>query len=158
MKDSTYTYTGKAITSSVDVSVDSASGTYLFKDIDYTLTYKNNINVGTATVIIKGKGTYSGSLKLNFKIQLRKPVLKSAKNSGSTDVKLTWKKTTGATGYEIYQTSGNSWKKIASVNSTSYTDKKLEKGTLYKYKIRAYKNVNGKKQYSEYSPQKSVKR
>lgn len=35
---------------------------------------------------------------------------------------------------------------------------KLEKGTLYKYKIRAYKNVNGKKQYSEYSPQKSVKR
>ena len=53
---------------------------------------------------------------------------------------------------------GNSWKKIASVNSTSYTDKKLEKGTLYKYKIRAYKNVNGKKQYSEYSPQKSVKR
>ncbi len=143
---------------SVDVSVDSASGTYLFKDIDYTLTYKNNINVGTATVIIKGKGTYSGSLKLNFKIQLRKPVLKSVKKSGSTDVKLTWKKTTGATGYEIYRTSGNSWKKIASVNSTSYTDRKLEKGTLYKYKIRAYKNVNGKKQYSEYSPQKSVKR
>ena len=130
----------------------------VFKDIDYTLTYKNNINVGTATVIIKGKGTYSGSLKLNFKIQLRKPVLKSVKNSGSTDVKLTWKKTTGATGYEIYRTSGNSWKKIASVNSTSYTDRKLEKGTLYKYKIRAYKNVNGKKQYSEYSPQKSVKR
>lgn len=158
MKDSTYTYTGKAITPSVDVSVDSASGTYLFKDIDYTLTYKNNINVGTATVIIKGKGTYSGSLKLNFKIQLRKPVLKSVKKSGSTDVKLTWKKTTGTTGYEIYRTSGNSWKKIASVNSTSYTDKKLEKGALYKYKIRAYKNVNGKKQYSEYSPQKSVKR
>ena len=50
-------------------------------------------NVGNIrTLLKKGKGTYSGSLKLNFKIQLRKPVLKSVKKSGSTDVKLTWKK------------------------------------------------------------------
>ena len=40
----------------------------LIENTDYTLSYKNNTNVGTATVQITGKGKYSGSISKNFKI------------------------------------------------------------------------------------------
>lgn len=40
----------------------------LVKDVDYTLTYKNNVNIGTATVYIKGKGNFTGTVSKTFKI------------------------------------------------------------------------------------------
>lgn len=36
--------------------------------VDYTLSFKNNVNVGTATVILTGKGNYTGTAKMTFKI------------------------------------------------------------------------------------------
>lgn len=35
---------------------------------DYTVKYSNNVNVGTATVTVTGKGNYTGSKSTNFKI------------------------------------------------------------------------------------------
>ena len=43
-------------------------GSPLVKDKDYTLTYKNNINVGTATITITGKGSYTGTKSVTFRI------------------------------------------------------------------------------------------
>jgi len=43
----------------------------LKKNRDYTISYKKNKNVGTATVIIKGKGNYKGTAKATFKIDLK---------------------------------------------------------------------------------------
>lgn len=40
----------------------------LVKDTDYTLTYNNNLNVGTASVTITGKGNYKDAKTLNFRI------------------------------------------------------------------------------------------
>lgn len=40
----------------------------LEEDVDYTLTYKNNIKAGTAAVTIKGMGNYKGSLSKTYKI------------------------------------------------------------------------------------------
>ncbi len=58
-------------------------------------------------------------------------------------VKVTWKKSKGATGYYVYRKAGNgSWKKIKRVkgaNKTSYTDKKVKSGTTYYYTVKAYK-------------------
>jgi len=45
----------------------------LKKDIDYTVSYANNKNAGKATLIIKGKGTYAGTKKVNFTIK-RNPI------------------------------------------------------------------------------------
>ena len=42
--------------------------TVLTKDTDYTLSYVDNINVGTATVTVTGIGNYSGSRVLSFTI------------------------------------------------------------------------------------------
>ncbi|MBR5800853.1 MAG: InlB B-repeat-containing protein [Lachnospiraceae bacterium] len=40
----------------------------LTENKDYTVSYKNNVNIGTATVTYKGIGAYSGSVKKTFKI------------------------------------------------------------------------------------------
>ncbi|MDO4806446.1 MAG: hypothetical protein Q4A07_04280 [Coriobacteriales bacterium] len=59
------TYTGKAIKPSVTVK---RSGKTLKKGVDYKLSYKNNVRAGTATVVITGKGKYTGSIAKKFKI------------------------------------------------------------------------------------------
>ncbi|GEM_PF-4233425 len=60
------TYTGSAITPALTVKYGNNN---LTKDVDYTVTYKNNINVGTAEVTIKGAGMYYGlSISTTFKI------------------------------------------------------------------------------------------
>jgi len=58
-------YTGVAFTPELSIK----DGTRLLvKNIDYTLTYQNNINVGTATVVILGKGNYQGTTTVPFQI------------------------------------------------------------------------------------------
>ena len=87
-----------------------------------------------------------------------KPALKTVSKSGSAAIKVSWNKVNGATGYEVYRYTGSKWTKIATTKATSYTDKKVKKGTTYKYKIRAYTKANKKTVYSAYSAEKSVKR
>lgn len=41
---------------------------YLTEGVDYTATYANNTEIGTATVVYKGKGAYTGTLKKTYKI------------------------------------------------------------------------------------------
>ncbi len=59
------TYAGKALKPAPTVKV---GGRTLKSGTDYTVSYKNNTAVGTATVTITGKGGYSGSKKASFKI------------------------------------------------------------------------------------------
>lgn len=59
------TYTGKALTPDVILK---DKDIFLKKDVDYTVSYKNNINVGTATIVVSGLGDYVGSLTFNFEI------------------------------------------------------------------------------------------
>lgn len=67
---------------------------------------------------------------------------------------ISWNEIEGADGYEILASKCNSLgqkykirniKTITSGDTTSYTMKSLKKGTFYKFKVRAYKKVNGKK-------------
>lgn len=62
----TKTYTGKAQTQSITVKYRNKT---LKNEKDYTVSYQNNINAGTAYVIIKGKGSYSGTVKRSFTIK-----------------------------------------------------------------------------------------
>ena len=59
------TYTGKALTPKPTVKI---GNTTLKEGTDYTLSYKNNTNVGTATITITGKGNYTGTTSTTFKI------------------------------------------------------------------------------------------
>ena len=58
-------YTGKAIEPHPEIMINNKK---LTENVDYTLTYRNNINAGTATIIIEGKGNYFGSKQLSFLI------------------------------------------------------------------------------------------
>lgn len=62
-------YTGDAYEVGSGINVEAAfNGKSLVKDVDYTCTYKNNVNTGTATVTFTGMGGYSGTAKKTFKI------------------------------------------------------------------------------------------
>lgn len=82
------------------------------------------------------------------------PVLAIEKTSYNK-IELTWKKTSGASGYDLYRkTEGGSYKKISTFKGNSklsYQDKNVKTGTTYYYKVRAYKTVNDKKVYGAYS-------
>lgn len=60
-----FTYTGKAIEPAAGVVFD---GNVLKEDEDYELEYQDNVNVGTATVIIKGINGYDGGSSVTFSI------------------------------------------------------------------------------------------
>lgn len=71
----------------------------------------------------------------------------------SSVLKLTWKKSSLAEKYLIYRASSKSgtYKRIASTSKLSYKDKSLKAGTVYYYKIRVVRKVDGKYIYSPYS-------
>ena len=98
------TYTGNKITIPIVIK---DGNTILKDDVDYTVSYKDNINIGTATVIIDGKGNYSGRITRNFKIvenvqNVSKVEISSVKNVATKSAKVTWKKDSNVDGYEVY--------------------------------------------------------
>ncbi len=91
-----YVYSGTAITPSPTLRDGLKT---LKKDVDYTLEFKNNLNVGTATMIIKGIGNYGGEIAKEFKITKARLVVTvdagQTKQYGKPDPKFTYKITTG---------------------------------------------------------------
>lgn len=65
-------YSGKALKPLVVVKYGK---TTLKKNRDYTVSYKNNINVGMATALVTGKGGFTGSKKVTFPIVPKAPKL-----------------------------------------------------------------------------------
>jgi DNA-binding protein len=62
------TYTGNAIKQNLKLYYNK---NLLTESVDYTLSYKNNINVGTASVTIKAKGNLTGTVTKHFEIKAR---------------------------------------------------------------------------------------
>lgn len=107
-----------------------------------------------ATAKLDGKtvnGVYSSEVTAQT-LPAKVSGLKWTKRS-TTSISLSWKKTTGATSYEVYRKTGSKWKKLATTSKTSYTDSKsLKKGTEYQYKVRAVQKISSKTtRYGEYS-------
>ncbi len=75
------THTGKAITPKITLKDGSKT---LKEGTDYTLSYENNVKVGTATVKITGKGAYSGTLRATFTIKAKPASSSSSSSSGSS--------------------------------------------------------------------------
>lgn len=122
------TYTGKEITLK-NIKVYGENG-LLRKGVDYTVEYEDNIDIGTATVIITGCGMYSGTIRKTFEIV--RGDLKNVRIS-PTSITLKVKKSkkiriTGAVGYTIKWSSKS--KKIATVDKNGKVTAK-KKGTTY---------------------------
>lgn len=61
-------YTGETITPAVKVTADGA----LLQDKDYEVAYSENVDAGTATATVTGRGSYSGSAAKTFTINAKK--------------------------------------------------------------------------------------
>lgn len=62
-------FTGKPLTQALTITY---GGKKLVNGRDYTLTWEKNKNIGTASVTIKGKGKYNGSVTKKFRITVQK--------------------------------------------------------------------------------------
>ena len=77
------------------------------------------------------------------------PTVKATVNSNKVTLK--WSKVTGATGYVIYmQDDFGDYNKIGSTKKTSYSVKNLEYGETCRFRVVAYKKVDGKNIYGGY--------
>lgn len=81
---SSQVYTGKEIIPNISISDGSAK---LVKDIDYSIEYSNNVNIGNAKIKIIGKGNYTGSIEKSFSILERNDIeLKDISNVACSDI------------------------------------------------------------------------
>lgn len=150
LSNTSYTYDGKNKKPSVTV-VD-RTGKALKANVDYTVTYdKDCTSVATHYVKITYKGEYSGTKTLSYKISMPKLSTPSVSKASSTKVKISWKSVSGMTGYQLsYSTSNKKTENIKTIKTNSYTIT-ATKNKKYYYKVRAYKTVNGKNIYGEWS-------
>jgi len=151
-------YTGKALKPAITVKYGKVA---LKKGTDYTVTYAKNKAVGTATATLKGKGKYTGTKKVSFKI-LPPAVALSQLKAGVKSFSATWKKGTANTGYQLQYAlkknfSGAKTVKVAKARTLKATVKALKSGKTYYVRVRAYKTVGRKNYYSAWSAVKRVK-
>ena len=154
---STKAFTGKNITQSITVKYN---GKTLKNGTDYTVSYSNNKKIGTATVKIAGKGSYTGTVTKTFKINPAKQEIQKL-TAKSKAFFVDWAQKGSATGYEI-QYATNS--KFTSAKKVTITNNKTDKTTIsklsgkkkYYVRVRSYTTVKGTKYYGAWSASKSV--
>lgn len=143
-------YTGNALTQNVKVILNDKE---LIPGEDYSVTYRNNKNVGTAEVNISGIGDYSGSQRKTFRIYYpcSAPKILSV-YSADEGVTITWEKVKDAAGYRVFRrTVSGGWEKICDTSAQKCVDKKVEFGKQYTYAVRCI-NKAGNLYASDFSP------
>ena len=129
-----------------------------FKYYDSTTktSYTNNSTTIGTTYYYKVKAVDSSGATTDYstvksiKCTPAAPSLSISRVNGKP--KLSWKAVSGATKYWIYRsTDGKNFKYYDSTTKTSYTNSGAASGTKYYYKVRAYKVVDGKTYYSDWS-------
>ena len=73
-------FTGSAIEPALTATLD---GYGLELGRDYTVSYKNNVQVGEATVVVTGIGSFTGTRELTFKIVASEATPSAARSSGT---------------------------------------------------------------------------
>lgn len=131
-------YTGSSITQNPIITVDT-------KNASYYISYKNNKNVGTATMTITGKGDTIGTITRTFKIN----PANIAKGSCSVKGKyayLSWGRSKGATTYRVQKLVGKTWKNIKNTSSNKLKVS-VSKGKS-NFRVCGYKKVGKTTYYS----------
>lgn len=128
-----YIYTGSEIRPIIRVKYKNS---YLRENIDYNINYQNNINVGTATISIEGKGYYKGAINLKFEIN-------KANNPG----------------YIIYKNKNVKYKNVRKKKqNVSAITVREAKGTVKYYKKSGNKNFSINKKTGKITIKKNTKK
>ena len=153
------TYSGKAKTPIPTVKYN---GKTLKNKTDYTLTYKNNVYTGVATVTITGTGRFYNSVSKTFKIYPKACKITAVK-ALKRGFKTTWSRQSDISGYQLMYSQnskfakGNKSKIIVDTKLKTVNTNKLKKGKTYYVRIRSFKTVGGVRYYGKWSNVKKVK-
>ena len=161
ISNNTYIYNGK--TQKPVVTVKDKNGVKLSASY-YTVKYGNteSKNVGEYLLTVSFKNGYSGSVKKYYKITPRKVVLSGVSSPKKGAIKVSWRKDSSLTGYQVQYSYYSSFKNAASVTTgkknyvTSYTKTSLNSKKRCYVRIRGYKTVGNKTYYSAWSSAKNV--
>jgi len=180
--DSDFNYTSKEEITSADVILSKKTFVYngkekkpsvivmdgpvkLIKNLDYTVEYLYNKKIGTAYVLVYGKGDYYGNITKSFKIVPKGTSITGRPQPGYKAFTVKWKKQPKSiTGYQIQYSVNKKFKGkttvIKTVKKKSVT--KLKAGKLkakkkYYVRVRTYKTARGRKYYSRWSKASTVK-
>lgn len=138
------------------------NATVSFKDttVKPTNTYTYRIR---GYVTVNGKNYYSSYTQVKkAELKMTKPQLKTAKVSGGTKVRVTWKRDAKADGYYIYRATSKkgTYKKVKTITknkTVSWSDTNINTGKTYYYKIRSYVKASSGTKSSGYSSVLTVK-
>lgn len=127
-------------------------------NVDYVILYqttKDNKNIGGEKKTTPVKETPK---KKNISVPNRVKALK-VKNKKKKTVVMTWRKVSGAKGYQIQYAPNKKFtkKKSKYTKKRKYTVKKLKRKKIWYFRVRAYKMNKKKKVYGKWSKTKKVK-
>ena len=114
--DERLVYTG--LPHEASVTVVSKNGSTLKRGKDYELAYSNNVDAGTATVTVTGKGAYGGTVSASFAIERAKVATPSGKT-----LTYTGKQQVGVAAGDGYALSGNTATSGGSYTAVATLDK-----------------------------------
>lgn len=162
LSQSVYTYSSKQFVSPKVIVIDD-EGKVLIEGTDYLAARpKSAQKVGSYKVIVTGKGPYSFTKTLIFKINpVKTSISKVTGRSKSFTVK--WAKKTGEiTGYQVQYSTSKRFSSSKTITikgpaTVSKTIKKLKAAKTYYVRVRTYKTVSGTKFYSAWSSIKPVR-
>ena len=110
--------------------------------------------------VVSGTTEYSGEYtRLAAKTRIANVGTFKGSTVSDSAVKLDWSKNDKATGYVIEQYKGGKWTALATTkNNTTltFTVKGLASATVYSFRIKSFRTVNGKTDYSEYTSLKAA--
>ena len=150
-------YRATSKTGKYELRKDTTSTTYTNTGLTTNKTYYYKVK---AYRIVNNKKVYSKESSVVYAMPVfTTPSVKLS--LGDKRVYVRWNKIAGATNYQVYRaTSRNgtyTLKRTVSSSTTSYTNTDVSKNKGYYYKVRAYRVINGKKIYSNFSDKKYIK-
>lgn len=141
-------YNGNFITMPITIYIDKDCGIKngnLKEGVDYTVTYKNNKYVGTATITITGIGNYSSKIIQTFSIRPKKTTITKSTHT-SNSITLYWNKISSQIShyeiiYSLNKNFNGCWGHRVGSKTTSYTLGGLTKGKTYFVRVETCKEI-----------------
>lgn len=134
-------YNGKEIKPEPEVKYN---GTVLAKDKDYTLEYYNNVNVGTANLIVKFIGEYASVPMKVVSYKIVPPAVTgvSLVQRNTKSVEVCWNPVEGVDGYNVQVKKSSGWIDAGRTVSTNYTVTDLAVASNYQIRVCGYKVIS----------------
>ena len=152
----TRSYTGRWVKPNVTLKVGKVK---LKKNRDYTLVYRNNLQIGKASAVIRGMGNFTGKKTITFKIVPQTPKIQKLKKNKKSFV-ITYSSGKMVHGYQMEVSTASSFaaKKTQKyiLNGNRFEAFGLKNGTYY-IRVKAYYSKKGKRYESGYTSKRKIK-